>query len=108
MRALHNLAALLGTTVAVLSATLSAQEFVRWQVWMDAEQRGAEWDAARHAQLLAAAHNGGQFQRKGGGPFTAADFQRHDPWAVQEPLTPEQLAERQAAEYAALLQQMEA
>lgn len=107
MRALYTLAATLGVTVAQLSATLSAQEFARWQVWLAAEQRTPAAQAARHAQLLAAAHNGGAFQRKGGGPWTAADFERADPWAVLRELTPQQMAERLAREYAQLQQQMD-
>lgn len=106
MRALYTLAATLGVTVAQLTATLSAQEFARWQVWLAAEQRTPAAQAAHHAQLLAAAHNGGAFQRKGGGAWTPADFERPDPWVAARELTPEQMAERLAREYQQLAQQM--
>lgn len=108
MRALHALAMILGTTVAALVPQLSGQEFGRWVVWMQAEQLGPEWDALRHAQLLAAAHNGGAFKRKGGGPFLAADFLRADPWADRAELTPQQMQDRLDAEYAQMVQAAEA
>lgn len=64
--------------------TLSAQEFTRWMVWMQAEQIGPEWDALRHAQLQAAAANGAlvKHDRKA---WASGDFMRPDPWAPQEP-----------------------
>lgn len=65
--------------------TLSAQEFTRWMVWMQAEQIGPEWDALRHAQLQAAAANGA-LSKPDRKPFTAADFMRRDPWAPQAEL----------------------
>lgn len=79
LRALFALASHLRTTVSSLQQSLSAQEFVQWTLWMQAEQVGPEWDALRHAQLLAAVANG-----EGVKPdkrlFTAADFQTPDPW----------------------------
>ena len=108
MRALFALAALLGTTVAALAASMTAQEFGRWVVWMEREQQGPDWAATHRAQLLAATHNAGQFQRRGGGQFTAADFARADPWNEAPALTPEQEQQRLDAEYAALLKAMEA
>ncbi len=103
MRALHELAVVLGTSVAVLVATLSAQEFARWKVWLQAEQVGPRWDALRHAELLAAVHNGGNYQRKGGGAFTRKDFMPADPWQAVPQLTPEQLQAQQEAEFAAFM-----
>jgi len=80
MRALHELACVLGCTVGALLPALSAQEFSRWQVWLEAERVGPAWDARRHAELLAAAHNSGRVAKTGGGLFTAADFMPPDPW----------------------------
>jgi len=108
MRALFALACTLGTTVAALSASLTGQEFSRWVLWMQAEQVGPEWQALRHADLIAASHNAGQFKRQGGGAFTAADFRRRDPWGNTAPLTPAQEAERQQREYDEMLRAAEA
>jgi hypothetical protein len=95
MRALFTLAAVLGTTAAALLHGLSAQEFARWQAWLEAERVGPAWDARRHAELMAAVHNGGRVARAGGGLFTVADFMQPDPWAPAAPaaadLTPQQM-----------------
>lgn len=58
---------------------LSGREFTRWLVWLDTEQVGPEWDAWRHAQLLAALHNG-PLQKPDKSVFSAAEFMRRDPW----------------------------
>lgn len=106
MRALFALAALLGTTVAALSAVMTAQEFNRWQVWMEAEQQGPDWAALHRAQMMAATHNAGNYQRKDGQAFTGADFHRADPWVEAPALTPAEQQARLNAEYQAMLQQM--
>lgn len=107
MRALFALAALLGTTVATLAGTLSAQEFNQWQVWLQVQQVGPEWDALRHAELLATASNGGQYRHRAGRPFNAGDYLRPDPWAEPQSLTPEQERERLEREFAQMQQQHE-
>lgn len=100
MRALFALAVLLGTTVAALSHSLSAQEFNRWRVWMAAEHQGPEWADVRHAELLAAIANGPR-QRTDKRPFTGADFIGTDPWAPPPrpaaAMTPEEMAAAHAA-----------
>lgn len=107
MRALFALAALLGTTVAALASGLSAQEFNRWKVWMECEQQGPEWAALHRAQLLAATHNAGLFKRHDGNAFTAADFERPDPWAPSAGELPAaQLKAKLAAEYARMMKDM--
>lgn len=97
MRALHEIAAVLGCTVGVLMATLSAQEFVRWRLWLDAEQAGPSWAVRRHAELLAAVHNSGRVGKSGGGLFGAADFLPPDPWAPPR-AAPQPSAEQHAAQ----------
>lgn len=71
--------------MASLQHTLSAQEFSQWIEWMQAEQIGPDWDARRHAELLAAAHNGAMLKADKK-PFSAADFMRSDPWAPPAPV----------------------
>lgn len=73
------LASHLRTTVACLQQNLSAQEFVQWMEWMQAEQLGPDWQALRHAEVLAALSNGAM-QKPDKRPFSAADFMRADPW----------------------------
>lgn len=51
---------------------------------MDAHHIGPEWDALRHAQLLAAAHNGA-LVRTDKRQWAAADFMPRDPWAPAAP-----------------------
>jgi hypothetical protein len=80
---LFALAGHLRTTVASLQHSLSAQEFTQWVEWMQAEQIGPDWDARRHAELLAAAHNGAMV-KPDKRPFTAAEFLRPDPWLPPE------------------------
>jgi hypothetical protein len=108
MRDLYTLAATLGTTVAALLPQLSAQEFARWQVWMQAEQVGPDWAAHRHAEAIAAAYNAGQFKHRDARAFAAADFARSDPWAAAAPaLTPEQERARLQAQVADMQRQMD-
>lgn len=107
MRALFAIAAMLGTTVASLMASLTGQEFARWQAWMQAERVGPEWVNLRHAELVAAMHNSGQVKHKDGRLFTAGDFMPRDPWAHQPELTPEQQLAKQQAEYDAMLRAAE-
>lgn len=99
MRALHALAYHLKTTTGHLEQCLSAQEFTRWCIWLEAEQIGPEWDALRHAEILAALHNG-PMKRAGGSsqPFAARDFLRRDPWSpAPQPDPSQQLLDRIAA-----------
>ena len=88
MRALFALAALLGTTVAALSSTLSAQEFTRWVLWMRHEQVGPAWDRVRHAEILAATGNAGRYQHRDGRPWDLRDHLPADPWAPPAPPPP--------------------
>lgn len=53
-------------------------------VWLQAERVGPDWDALRHAELVAAAHNGA-LQKKDKSLFTVADFVPADPWAPPRP-----------------------
>lgn len=75
------LAAHLHRTTAELAATLSAREFARWALWMHAEQVGPHWDRLRHAELMAAAHNGTNVKHRDARPFSALDFFTADPWS---------------------------
>lgn len=103
MRTLHEIAAVLGCTVGMLMGTLSAQEFVRWRLWLDAEQAGPAWAVRRHAELLAAVHNSGRVGKAGGGLFTGADFLPPDPWAPPPKAVP-QTAEQHAAQVRAWIE----
>lgn len=107
MRDLFTLAALLGTTVAALVPALSAQEFERWRIWMDAHQIGPTWAAHHRAEQLAAAYNGGTVKHRDNRPFTPADFAAPDPWASAQPLTAEQERQRLAAQFAQLQAQQD-
>lgn len=51
---------------------------------MQAHEIGPDWDARRHAEIMAALHNGAM-QRQDKRPFSAADFMPRDPWAPPEP-----------------------
>jgi hypothetical protein len=70
---MHALASHLHTSVAAVERGMSAREFNSWLRWMDQEQAGPRWERVRHAELLAAVHNGA-CERRGGGLFSAADF----------------------------------
>lgn len=97
---MHALATVLHCRVADILAGMSAQEFAHWQEWLRTERVGPEFDAIRHAELLAAAHNGASTKR-GGGHWLAADFlPETDPWA--EPLPPPSASDAAAAEAQAL------
>ncbi len=80
---------------------MSAQEFCRWQVWMDAHRVGPEWDALRHAELLAAAHNGALL-KPDKSTWRASDFMPRDPWAPAAPQPGVAGAQELAAHIAAL------
>ena len=100
MRAVYALAAFLGITVATLMATMSAQEFTRWMIWMQTEQQGSDWQARRHAELLAAVHNSGRVQHADQRLFELRDFLRADPWSAAIPqrmATPEELQRQHRA-----------
>lgn len=84
-----------------LQANISAQEFTRWQVWMDAHRVGPVWDALRHAELLAAAHNGALL-KPDKSTWRALDFMPPDPWAPAKPPATVDSAEQLAAQLAAL------
>lgn len=108
MRALFAIAAILGTTVASLMASLSGQEFARWQAWMHAERMTPEWGHLRHAELVAAMHNSGHVKHKDGRLFAARDFMPRDPWAASPALTPEEELAQQQAEFDATINAAEA
>ena len=55
---------------------------------MQTEQVGPEWDALRHAELLAALNNG-PLQKRDKTLFRTADFMRSDPWAPPDPAAPQ-------------------
>lgn len=80
---------------------MSAQEFTRWQVWLDAHRVGPGWDALRHAETLAALHNGAM-QKPDKRAFTAAEFMPRDPWAPPAPKPTVGSAQAMAAQLAAL------
>lgn len=84
-----------------LQHNMSAQEFARWQVWLDAHHVGPGWDALRHAEVLAALHNGALLKpdKK---PFRPADFMTADPWAPAPPPPAVATAQDMAAQLAAL------
>ena len=70
---------------------------------MDTEQIGPEWDRLRHAQLMAAASNGGNYVHEHNRPFRAADF-LFDPWELVKvkPPTADETKAKLEAEIAAL------
>jgi hypothetical protein len=97
---MHALASVLHCRVADILSGMSAQEFAHWQEWLRTERVGPEFDAIRHAELLAATHNGASTKR-GGGHWLAADFlPETDPWA--EPPAPVPAADAAASEAEAL------
>ncbi len=59
---------------------MSAEEFEEWRVMFANEELHPRVNALRHAQLLAAIHNG-QWRRKDKKPWTSPDFIKADPWA---------------------------
>lgn len=103
---MHALASHLHTSVAAIERGMSAQEFARWQVWMHAEQVGPAYDRLRHAELMAAVHNGA-CSKVGGGAFGAADFMAPDPWQPSE-TSDEPAAPADKARIRAELKRMEA
>lgn len=68
---------------------------------MDAHRLGTGWEALRHAELLAALHNGAM-QKPDKRAFTAAEFMPRDPWAPEAPPPAVCSAQDMAAQLAAL------
>ena len=70
-------------------------------MWLDAHHVGPQWAALRHAELLAALHNGALLKpdKK---PFRALDFMPPDPWAPAPPPPAVATAQDLAAQLAAL------
>jgi hypothetical protein len=66
--------------VQELGRRLTAEEFEEWRVMFAVEQLHPALDAQRHAQLLAAAHNG-PLTRKDKKMWRPAEFVDFDPWA---------------------------
>ncbi len=80
---------------------MSAQEFGEWITYFQSEQLHPRATWQRHAQLLAAAHNG-PLTRKDGALWSPADLTPADPWAPLPPETaPAPNAAAQAAQLAA-------
>jgi hypothetical protein len=80
---------------------MSAQEFTRWQVWLDAHRIGTGWAALRHAEQLAAAHNGALLKQDKS-TWRAADFMPPDPWSPPVAQPTVDSAQDMAAKLAAL------
>lgn len=76
---------------------MSAQEFGEWMSFFQHEQLHPQATWRRHAQLLAATHNG-PLVRKDGAFWHSADFVPTDPWAP-----PVQMHETEPAASAATL-----
>ena len=75
---------------------MSAQEFGEWMVFLEREQLMPEADRLRHAQTLAALHNG-PLTRKDGAMWTFGQLLPAPAWALPPAsappaLTPEQVA----------------
>lgn len=51
---------------------------------MAAERAGTEWEALRHAEIMAALHNG-PMKRHDGRAFEPRDFMPADPWSPPAP-----------------------
>ena len=66
-------------TVGELGRRLGAAEFGRWLAFMAAEELGPAAERARHAELMAALHNG-PLTRKSKALWSAAEFAPR-PWA---------------------------
>jgi hypothetical protein len=88
--------------VEELGQRMSALEFGQWMTFFEREQLHPVTDRQRHAQLLAAAHNG-PMTREDGAHWSTAHFMPPDPWAPPappestEPPTAQQLADQVAA-----------
>jgi hypothetical protein len=59
---------------------MSAQEFGEWITYFTAEQLHPSVDRLRHAQAIAALHNG-PLSKKDGTLWATAHFMPPDPWA---------------------------
>lgn len=82
---------------------MSALEFGQWKTFFEREQLHPATARQRHAQLLAAAHNG-PVSRKDGAHWSTDHFMPPDPWAPEPappeatvPPTAQQLADQVAA-----------
>lgn len=86
-----------------LGERMSAEEFGEWQVMFTKEQLHPAADRLRHAQLLAAIHNG-ELRKADKTRWAASQFLGTDPWQIndqgeeaeQQP-TAEQLARQVAS-----------
>jgi predicted TIM-barrel fold metal-dependent hydrolase len=98
------LALRLGCTVEELGQRMSALEFGQWITFFEHEQLHPAADRMRHAQQLAAAHNG-PLSRRDGAHWAASMFMPPNPWAPPQaqgasepaPPTAQQLADQVAA-----------
>jgi hypothetical protein len=77
---------------------MSAQEFAQWSVMFTAEELHPSAGRLRHAQVMAALHNG-PLTRKGNKLWETQEFMR-DPWAAPKAkpkFTPAQIAAQVAS-----------
>ncbi|MBL0918043.1 MAG: hypothetical protein IBJ14_05030 [Hydrogenophaga sp.] len=89
----------LGRTVEQLGREMSAEEFLEWQVMYQAEGLTPGAQRLRHAQLLAAMHNG-PLGRRDKTLWKPGQFVSSDPWrraAVVAAPTAESIAAQVAA-----------
>lgn len=76
---------------------MSAEEFGEWKAIFSKEQLHPAAERMRHAQLMAALHNGA-LRKHDKTNWSAAQFMGVDPWEIVEeateaaPATPEQIA----------------
>lgn len=66
---------------------MSAEEFGEWMAFYQREQLHPSADRLRHAQQLAAAHNG-PLSRQDKRLWRSADLMAADPWAAQPDAAP--------------------
>jgi hypothetical protein len=64
---------------------MSAQEFMRWQVYHAAEKIGPDFDRVRWAQRRADTLNAGRVSKSDKSAYEIADFRIKDPWYVEAP-----------------------
>lgn len=79
---------------------MSAQEFAQWSVMFSAEELHPSWARLRHAQLMAALHNG-PLTRRGNKLWAAIEFLR-DVWKRPDPKKPAPTPEQIAAQVASI------
>ncbi|MDP3625016.1 MAG: hypothetical protein Q8S12_00350 [Hydrogenophaga sp.] len=77
------LALRLGCTVDELGERISAEEFGEWKAFFSKEQLHPAAARMRHAQLMAALHNGALVKRDKT-TWTSAQFMSADPWVIEE------------------------